>query len=250
MAKYDVTYSCGHDGVVSIFGPGKDREWKLRYEEEKLCPDCYKKHLEQEQIRQNEASAKVNQEAGLPSLSGSEKQIAWAETIRANLLREIEKVTQSADRLSDPEEYFKRVGFSREVLAEATESIKQRTSASWWIDNRNATTRELYKLLQAELEQIQKEKTAPPAQIIADAQIEATVRPEKTVTETVAEISISNDTVKVHFLEKRDDFREAVKGLKFSWVDGHWKRKIKNKNGTPEDRAAEVGHHLLAKGFV
>lgn len=43
MAQYGVRFSCGHDGVVELFGPGKDRERKLAwYAESGLCPDCYR----------------------------------------------------------------------------------------------------------------------------------------------------------------------------------------------------------------
>jgi hypothetical protein len=115
------------------------------------------------------------------------------------------------------------------------------------------SVREFLLLFQDEKEeagrQKAKEMTAPPAQIVADAQIEATIRPEKAVTETIAEISITDSKVKVHFPEKRDDFREAIKKLGFSW-EGHWERTIRPTNGAPEDRAAEVGHLLLAQGFI
>ena len=44
MAKYDITYSCGHDGVVSIGGKIDDRDRKLEwYKTEAVCPDCYRK---------------------------------------------------------------------------------------------------------------------------------------------------------------------------------------------------------------
>lgn len=90
MAKYKVTYTCGHEGVVNIIGPNKDREWKLAYEEAKLCPDCYKAKLEAERQKQNAEAAEANQTAGLPKLEGTEKQIAWAETIRKSILEGIE----------------------------------------------------------------------------------------------------------------------------------------------------------------
>ena len=50
MAKYDVTYSCGHTGIVELFGKNSERERKLKWYEEGVCPECYKtqKRVEQE----------------------------------------------------------------------------------------------------------------------------------------------------------------------------------------------------------
>lgn len=43
MAKYDITYSCGHTGTVQLYGPGKERDRKIEwYETQADCPDCYK----------------------------------------------------------------------------------------------------------------------------------------------------------------------------------------------------------------
>ena len=42
MAKYDVTFKCGHTGTVELFGKSEERERKLRwYEKNAICPDCY-----------------------------------------------------------------------------------------------------------------------------------------------------------------------------------------------------------------
>jgi len=43
MAKYGVTYSCGHTGTVQLFGKHTERERKLAwYAAEAKCPECYK----------------------------------------------------------------------------------------------------------------------------------------------------------------------------------------------------------------
>ena len=34
MAKYDVTYSCGHSGIVDLVGKGSERERKIKFFEE------------------------------------------------------------------------------------------------------------------------------------------------------------------------------------------------------------------------
>nr|DAL08165.1 MAG TPA: pepsin inhibitor [Caudoviricetes sp.] len=41
--KYDITYSCGHDGTVDLWGKGAERERKISFFERcGLCPECYK----------------------------------------------------------------------------------------------------------------------------------------------------------------------------------------------------------------
>jgi hypothetical protein len=43
MAKYDVTYSCGHTDRIALFGKERDRQHKIEwFERNGLCPDCYK----------------------------------------------------------------------------------------------------------------------------------------------------------------------------------------------------------------
>ena len=49
MAKYDVTYMCGHEETMQLYGPCKERQRKIEYyRENMLCPECYKKEKEKE----------------------------------------------------------------------------------------------------------------------------------------------------------------------------------------------------------
>lgn len=42
MAKYDITYTCGHSGVEQLYGPGTERRKHIEWaEKNKACPDCY-----------------------------------------------------------------------------------------------------------------------------------------------------------------------------------------------------------------
>ena len=52
MAKYYVTFSCGHEERVELFGQHKDRERKIKYYEESgLCPACYAKQKQQDEAK-------------------------------------------------------------------------------------------------------------------------------------------------------------------------------------------------------
>lgn len=49
MMWYDVTYKCGHEDRVQLYGKGKDRERKLWwYANVAVCPCCYKKQQDEE----------------------------------------------------------------------------------------------------------------------------------------------------------------------------------------------------------
>ncbi|MBO4541083.1 MAG: hypothetical protein J5736_03820 [Bacilli bacterium] len=88
MAKYEVTYSCGHSDTVTLFGPHKERDRKLEWMKTTLCPACYK--AEQARLREerNRKNAEEAKNAGLaPITEGSEKQNGWAETIRAKVFK-------------------------------------------------------------------------------------------------------------------------------------------------------------------
>ncbi len=44
MAKYNVTYSCGHSDTIQLYGPHKERDRKIEYfEQQGTCSDCYRK---------------------------------------------------------------------------------------------------------------------------------------------------------------------------------------------------------------
>lgn len=73
MAKYNITHKCGHIEVVNLYGSNEERERRIAYLESQECPEC-RKRAEQERA--------MSLASELPALEGSEKQIAWAMTIR------------------------------------------------------------------------------------------------------------------------------------------------------------------------
>ena len=116
MAKYTITYKCGHTEEVKLFGPYAERESKINYYKTIDCPYCRAKAAAQE------ATAK-----GYAELIGSAKQVSWANDIRANFFAEVEKIAPTIDR-------------NKDVFDKVVNEIKTETSASWWIDNNNRET--------------------------------------------------------------------------------------------------------------
>jgi hypothetical protein len=126
-----------------MYGPERDRASKAQWMAKQPCAECAV------------AAATDN---GLPALMGSDKQITWAETIRARTLPDLRtkaerayKTVDEADAiLADPArmaEATAKVG-SLEGAVKGFTSIKARaqaiidtydraageTSAKWWID--------------------------------------------------------------------------------------------------------------------
>lgn len=133
MAKYHVTYSCGHDGEVQLFGPRAERERKLAwYHEVAVCPDCYR-------ARQKAEAAQLTE--GLVELTGTEKQVAWATELRAKLVRELSERYPAPVRAKDDK--------SRALFALLDATINELAQAKWWIDNRDDLIRAISPLWQA-----------------------------------------------------------------------------------------------------
>ena len=119
MAKYTITHKCGHVEEVQLFGKIEDRERRIAYLESIECDECRK--------------AKVNAEAsaakevrGLANLTGSEKQVAWANTIRENAYKCLDMLTQFANNDQ-----------AKQMMDGWKTKMDAQIDAKWWIDNRN-----------------------------------------------------------------------------------------------------------------
>jgi len=120
MAQYTVKYSCGHAGVISLTGPVKDRKAKLDWFEKRVCPECYKAKREAD-------SAELQREYGLIELTGSDKQVQWANSIRAEF---VERMQERIDRRVAHDDRQK-------ALAALTAAVNTQDTAKWWIDHRS-----------------------------------------------------------------------------------------------------------------
>lgn len=112
MAKYTITHACGHTEEVNLFGKHADRERKIAYLESIECKDCW-----------DAAQAAKAHEAGLPDLTGSPKQIAWANGIRNRILSEAARCIEAHPDWPDTDKWLSE--------------LKKETAARWWIDHRD-----------------------------------------------------------------------------------------------------------------
>jgi hypothetical protein len=124
MAKYEINHACGHTVTHNIGGKTSDRDGKAEWLSRRDCPDCW---AAQKKAEKEAEEAKAKQLAeGLPPLIGTEKQIAWAEKIRAAVYVSGLKFLSglSNDKKREPEKHLRQY-------------IDAATDAHWWIDNRS-----------------------------------------------------------------------------------------------------------------
>jgi hypothetical protein len=129
MAKYEITRACGHIEAVDITGPNTrgQRDHQARREAQRTCGEC----RQAGQAAVNAESARVATETELPTLTGSERQVAWAQTIR---LAGLVDIADSATRL---------LGARYPTAVDTLTSICTRlalahTDAAWWIEHRSS----------------------------------------------------------------------------------------------------------------
>jgi len=127
MVWYHGTFKCGHEGRVNITGPMKYRPWKVEKAFNGYCPKCAEKNRQKEIEEINKKTAQKSKEMGLPELHGTPKQIAWANSLRLNLIDKFE-------------EFASRKKYSQEVKNATKDGLDyilhNRIEAKWYIDAR------------------------------------------------------------------------------------------------------------------
>lgn len=96
------------------------------------CYECEEKIRAEENAR-CAAEAKA---LGLPGLNGTQKQIAWAESIRLNIMRRMDEVFEKKLEIAQKcdGDFENREAKMVDVVRKYI--LENYTSASWWIDNR------------------------------------------------------------------------------------------------------------------
>lgn len=235
MAKYDITYRCGHTGVVNLVGPTKERQYKIDWYQSEECPDCQYAHVKERA-----------QAAGLPELRGTERQVHWAEFIRERGLKELESGVHTYEMLSrEAETYHREAGFDLRHVYIAMDRIKSQSSASWWIDKQY----EFGHVLRDTVEEVANDMARLPEESARQlAEEEMILKPEDGRKAVVCEITIKDDCVTVKS-EYDPDMPPVVKKYGFKWNGRIWKKDITFHNAPADERAVEIGNKLLCAGF-
>lgn len=245
--KYSVTYACGHTGTVELFGRYADRERKLEWMKTEMCPEC-KAAAHKEIADQLAVEAKEN---GLPALAGTEKQIVWAEQLRAKFFekadaaraKSMERIEKMKESGANAPDYTKQIKQWDDTVAYIAANMVR---SSWWIDHRDEKPHDVIHDMAKEAKQ-----HAPKTEDERAASEEATLTPSKVSHGGTVEIITSEDCVSVKYV-KDESFRKIIKELGYKWNpdDRTWERSISYFTGSPEDRAAEAANALLIAGFT
>jgi hypothetical protein len=118
-----ITHACGHEQIHYLSGLASQQERKARWLETTKCRTCFvaTKQAEQAEAAVRDGAAIAHLE--LPLLTGSDRQVAWATSLRASR-------------------------FCALVARPVTEGTRHQfcalvTDAKWWIDHRALTDTEL-----------------------------------------------------------------------------------------------------------
>lgn len=178
MAQYTVDHSCGHQHTHHLTGPMKQREWRLDRLAEEECPACAAAARAQARAAESKAAESKAAAAGLPDLTGSEKQIAWGVVVREKLIASMDAAIRKLSQ--HPSETVAKLASvytngdlaAAAVFADAVQEVdtptattfaeilrgvvalvQQETSSKWWIDNRELELRGVPELLAARAKQ-------------------------------------------------------------------------------------------------
>lgn len=231
-----------------------------------LCKACQDK----KNAAENAAAAERNAAVGLPALLGSEKQVAWAETIRHIIFDSLEKalpIAKAEDRHAAMQQYpahsstlaiaqaVKTVSamldskFGERAVEAFLTILRGQDRASWWIERGRSSVEYLAYSMGEELRDALMTGPEPMPEQAAAGE-EALLRPAGELSSRVViEISRHDDSVVLDF-PSLDAAEEIARQLRFRWDERRWCRPMTELTGDPLDRMAETAQRFLRAGFL
>jgi hypothetical protein len=135
-----VRHACGHTVLYPFYGDD-DFTWPDRVQQlgEGSCRLCQVEEQRKEQRQKSEQARHQAQQRGLPPLEGSDKQVAWAETVRLNAFGAVDKVLKWMEQVGaqaeeeDPDHWHTM----QQGVRKSIEYLENQIDAKWWIDHRH-----------------------------------------------------------------------------------------------------------------
>lgn len=141
-----VKHACDHTVVYPFYGDD-DFAWGERSGQLAAgsCRICQADEQEEERRKKAVQAGYHARERGLPPLEGSDRQVAWAETVRLSAFGAIDKVLRWVEQVNDQAgeedpDYWHTVcqGINR-----AIDYLACQDEAKWWIDHRHGISNNL-----------------------------------------------------------------------------------------------------------
>ena len=174
-----------------------ERHAQWRTKQGAVCTSCFSALRAAEVEAENRAAAERATVNSLPALTGSEKQVPWAVTLRDKMLAQFERAEALArEAVQDAAATPELLDAAQRVLI-AGEILRAKTSAHWWIDQRMTDSRTLVSVtLKPEID-TELQRRAIAAQTPAEAEAEAAAMeealllpPVEPVSQHVAEVAL------------------------------------------------------------
>lgn len=251
MAWYYGTFACGCEGRVNIIGPSKDREWKKQRAFSKECDKCYREKLEKARELDNKRALELAKEMELPELEGTEKQVAWANTIRQSLVEKVASFIGKGDLGNFDNEAKQRIKDINNISIVLDYVIDKKVSAEFWINNRESIKWDNIEFIFKDYikDALPTDEEVQEKIIQQDIELESIISPKEVIKPGVVEINlVDNDNAVELVYQKDNDFIECVRSLGYRWR-GKWRKNITELTGSYKDRMAEIGNLLLNEGF-
>ena len=120
-----ITHACGHGKIHHLAGYARQQEQKAKWLETTRCRECFIADKQAVQAEEAERDVAAVAHLTLPELSGSDRQVSWATSLRAARLLAMTSHTVDDVNLSA--------------------LVSHLTDAKWWIDGRGLTNVEWLK---------------------------------------------------------------------------------------------------------
>ena len=112
-----IIHACGHEQGHYLTGHDSQQERKAKWLKTTNCRDCFVAEKRAEEAAAAALSSTAISHLDLPPLTGTDRQISWASTIRTKRLAALTNLNSDAD----------------------CKACLQVTDAKWWIDCRDLT---------------------------------------------------------------------------------------------------------------
>ncbi|WP_152047961.1 hypothetical protein [Aureimonas psammosilenae] len=221
---------------MQVYGSRRDRERKAEWiADRRDCEDCYRAELEKKREAELAAAREQAADWELPALEGTEKQIVWAERIRAGYATAVEKVREGDHLERNDEEGDFEAGVSK---------VFAKSESRFWIDTIRDRDPDVAAVRRHMMEVGRKARIEP----VVDGP--TVVRPAGM--EPISSVEILHVPGEVRLSTSRKEcetFIDAIKDIGFRWGGMHWMFDCGCSPVSHDAVAAGIALEVLALGY-